>query len=300
MWGVPGRAETAVSGSTGGPIWRVSSSCFRYRPPVPRLKKRLGQHHLRHGGWCRPLVAFLRPEGETVLEIGPGGGVLTRELAAAGARRVWGVEIDLEWAFTLSGRLRDARSAPRVVVADALDLQPARLPAGTLVAGNLPYNVATPLLVGLLPHADRIPRCAFLVQREVAERLAAGPGSRAYGFLSVLVASHADIELLARVPPTAFRPPPRVESAFVGLTLRPPPLPVHEMPAFLALVRQGFSHKRKTLRNALAAGWGRERAEALLAAAGLVGPVRAEELPLERWLELHRVASGLALETRKC
>ncbi|HEV8632233.1 MAG TPA: rRNA adenine N-6-methyltransferase family protein, partial [Thermoanaerobaculia bacterium] len=136
--------------------------------PRPRLKKRLGQHHLVRPELCRPLIDFLAPDaGERVLEVGPGGGVLTRALLAAGAR-VWGVELDPEWAWELRRALPDPRLQPLVM--DALELPWQRLPAGTLVAGNLPYNVATPLLAGILPHHARIPRAGFLLQKEVAER----------------------------------------------------------------------------------------------------------------------------------
>lgn len=261
-------------------------------PPNPRLAKRLGQHHLVDGALCRPLVDFLRPAGERVVEIGPGGGVLTRELLAAGARAVLGVEVDPAWAFSLRGRLDDPRLS--LAVADALELAWERLPAPTLTAGNLPYNVGTAILERLLPHHRVLPRAAFLLQREVAERLVARPGDKPYGALSVLVAARARVRLLGRVRPGSFRPPPKVSGAFVGLELTPPPLPAPEMPAFTATVRLAFAQRRKRLSNALAAGWGRDRAEAALAAAGLDPGARAEELSLEGFLALHRAFLGTA------
>jgi 16S rRNA (adenine1518-N6/adenine1519-N6)-dimethyltransferase len=133
-----------------------------------------------------------------------------------------------------------------------------------------------------------VPRAAFLVQREVAERLLAGPGDPAYGSFSVLVAAHARAVPLGRVRRGSFRPPPKVEGAYVGFELRPPPLPAGEMPAFLATVRLAFGQRRKTLRNALAAGWGRERSAAVLAALGLPDDARAERLGLPELLALHR------------
>jgi len=279
----------------------------------PRLDKALGQHHLVSGALCRPLVEFLQPDGQRVVEVGPGGGVLTAELLAAGAR-VLAWEVDLAWAAELRRRWRhwprSARSArsprsPRsgiaspadrgsdgpplaIVVEDALDLPWGRLPVPTLVAGNLPYNIATALLGALLPHHRQVPRAAFLVQREVAERLLAGPGDPAYGSFSVVVAAHARAVPLGRVRRGSFRPPPKVEGAYVGFELRPPPLPEGEMPAFLATVRLAFAQRRKTLRNALAAGWGRERAAAALATLGLPDDARAERLGLPELLELHR------------
>jgi 16S rRNA (adenine1518-N6/adenine1519-N6)-dimethyltransferase len=227
----------------------------------PVLKKALGQHHLVDGALCRPLVAFLRPAGGRVLEIGPGGGILTAELLAAGAR-VWGAELDPEWALVLHRRFRGAPLS--LAVADALAIRWDRLPAPTAVAGNLPYNVATALIERLLPHGGRIPRAAFLVQREVALRLVAAPGEEHYGSFSVLVAAYARAAVLGRVRPGAFRPPPKVESAFVGFELHAPPLPPADMGEFIRFVRLAFGQRRKTLRNALSAGWGRERTAAVL------------------------------------
>ena len=265
----------------------------------PRLDKRLGQHHLTSGATCRPLVDWLRPAGERVLEIGPGGGVLTRELLAAGAAAVWALELDPAWAAALSSDLGRGPVRPPVhlVVGDALVLDWRRL-AGPrrphLVAGNLPYNVATPIVERLLTRAPSgaVARAAFLLQREVAERLVASPGTRAYGVLTVLVAAHAEARLLGRVGPGAFRPPPKVESAFVGLTPHPPPLPPAEMPAFLRTVHLAFSQRRKTLRNALGAAWGRDRAVQILERAGVPPGARAEQLALEDFLALHRARSA--------
>jgi 16S rRNA (adenine1518-N6/adenine1519-N6)-dimethyltransferase len=261
----------------------------------PPLQKSLGQHHLISGALCRPLVEFLRPGGARVVEIGAGGGVLTAELLAAGAASIIAWEVDPAWAFALRGRLPDGRLA--VVAGDALDLDWRRLAlAGgepPLVAGNLPYQIATVLverlLTGAAPPApgDRgVVRAAFLVQREVAERLTARPRDSAYGALSVLVAAHAEARLLGRLRPGSFRPPPKVESAFVGLSLKPPPLPPAEMPALLATVRAAFGQRRKTLRNALGAAWGRPAAAAALAAAGIPPGARAEELGLAEFLAL--------------
>jgi 16S rRNA (adenine1518-N6/adenine1519-N6)-dimethyltransferase len=170
------------------------------------------------------------------------------------------------------------------LVMDALQLSWDRLPAPTLVAGNLPYNVATPIIAAVLPQHARIPRAAFLLQKEVAERLTARPGTRDYGALTVLVQCHAEPRILGRVRPGSFRPPPRVESAFVGLRLRPPPLPPAELADFMVLVRLGFGQKRKTLRNALGRVTGSAVVEAALERLGLPPSTRAEELPLERWL----------------
>jgi len=255
----------------------------------PHLKKALGQHHLTDSALCRPLVQFLDPAGERVLEIGPGGGVLTEALIAAGAR-VLGWELDLAWAAFL--RRRFPPGALSLVVGDALEIAWSRFPSPTLAAGNLPYNVATAILERLLHNHERIPRAAVLVQKEVADRLVARPGDSAYGSLSLIVASYSEARILGRVKPGSFRPPPKVDSAFVGLRLHAPPLPAGDMPGFLATVRLAFAQRRKTLRNALAAGWGREKAEAVLAEVGLRGKVRAEELGLEQFLAIWRAAAS--------
>ncbi len=219
-----------------------------------------------------------------MLEIGPGGGVLTAELLGAGARvAAW--EVDLEWAFALRRRFGGGLA---VAAADALVLDYDRLPSPTLVTGNLPFNVATRLIDALLPHAATVPRAAFMVQKEVAERLVARPGERAYGSFSVLVAAQASARYLGTVRPGSFRPPPKVSAAFVGLELRAAPVAAGDMPDFRRLVRLAFAQRRKTLRNALAAGLGRDAAGELLAALGLDARCRAEELALADFVEMFR------------
>jgi 16S rRNA (adenine1518-N6/adenine1519-N6)-dimethyltransferase len=238
-----------------------------------------------------------------VVEIGPGGGVLTRELVGAGAR-VAAIELDLDWAATLamelaSGRMPipegDSRYRVSVAVADALELDWRGLVEGSRVAGNLPYNVGTEIVRRLLAGVPVGTVAGFLLQREVVDRLTAVPGDAAYGALSVLVAARARASLLGRVRAGAFVPAPEVESAFVGLETISPPLPEAEMPAFERLVRAAFGQRRKRLRNALAVDRGRAAADALLAAARLPADVRAEALGLQEFVALHR-AGGEAAE----
>jgi 16S rRNA (adenine1518-N6/adenine1519-N6)-dimethyltransferase len=241
----------------------------------PVLRKGLGQHHLREPSLCRPLIDFLAPAGERTIEIGLGGGVLTVALLAAGAR-VTAWELDPAWAFAAASRLAGRPLA--VVVGDALDLPWERVPAPFKVAGNLPYNVATPLIDRLLDHGGRCVRAAFLVQLEVAARLAAQPGTKAYGALSVLTAARARVQVLGRVRPGSFVPPPKVESAFVGLEPRADAPTAERFAALRELVHAAFGQRRKTLRNALTARWPRSQVAAALAGAGLAPGVRAEEL----------------------
>lgn len=267
------------------------------RPP---LDKRLGQHHLISGALCRPLLDYLRPDGERVLEIGPGGGVLTRELLAAGAERIFAWELDPAWAAALAAgpALGEADGRLALVVGDALEIDWQRL-AGPgrpyLVAGNLPYNVATAIVERMLTGAPpgTVARAAFLLQSEVAERLAAGPGDPAYGALSVVVAAYAEPRLLGRLRPGSFRPPPRVESAFVGLAPHPPPVPAAETAGFLRTVRLAFAQRRKTLRNALGASWGKRASALALDRAGIAPGARAEQLGLDGFVALHRARREL-------
>jgi 16S rRNA (adenine1518-N6/adenine1519-N6)-dimethyltransferase len=251
------------------------------RPPP--LRKALGQHHLRHSAGCRPVVDFLRPRDRTVVEIGPGGGVLTGELLAAGAR-VLGWELDCAWAIELRRRFESERL--RVVAGDALELPWERLPAGTLVAGNLPYAVATPILERWLLRGAALPRAAFLVQDEVAQRLAADPGTRAYGFLTVTTAALAQVKVLARLPPGSFRPAPKVHGAFVGIERRAPAVGLERMESFRSTVAHSFAHRRKTIANSLAMTRSRADAYEALDVARIDPTRRAETLTLAEFVAL--------------
>jgi 16S rRNA (adenine1518-N6/adenine1519-N6)-dimethyltransferase len=255
------------------------------------LKKKFGQHHLIRSSICEPLVEYLAPADRLVVEIGPGGGVLTRGLLASGAR-VWALEIDLAWAVELGSRLPS--SCLSTCVVDAAQFDWRRLPVGTLLTGNLPFNVATSIIERQLPHWERIPRAAYLVQKEVGDRLTAGPGEPAYGALSVLTRARARVCRLGRVSRGSFRPPPRVDGVFVGFELVAPPLDESRMEGFVGTVRLAFAQRRKQLANALSAGWGREVAAATLAAAAIDPRARAEALALEQFLALHTAYEQVA------
>lgn len=267
------------------------------RPDRPPLRRSHGQHHLRDGAICAPLVDFLALEpATTVLEIGAGGGVLTRALLARGARVV-ALELDPAWAFELAARLAGTPGTARcrLVVGDALEIDWSRLPTAWRVAGNLPYNVGTAIVERLLRGAPAGVRAAFLLQREVVERMVARPGDDAFGALSLRVAMRARALRLGVVRAGSFVPPPKVESAFVGLESVAPPLPPAALAGLDRLIQVAFAQRRKSLRNALAAGYGRELAEAALAAAGIAFGQRAEELGLDEFLTLREgleAASG--------
>lgn len=265
------------------------------RDGTPPLRRALGQHHLRSPASCRPLVALLERHPGEVLEIGPGGGVLTGELLRLG-RRVHAVELDRAWAFRLRERCSDA--ALGVAVADALELAWRRLdPRVSSVVGNLPYNIATAVLERLLDQLSAGRLLAFLVQREVADRIVAVPGTKQYGALSVLVQARGRPRLLGRVAAGAFRPPPKVESAFFALHLEGWSKGEVVWPFFKRVVRDAFGHRRKTLLNSLRLAWG-EPARAVLEEVAIDGSMRPERLDVAGYLRLAGGAARLGIEHR--
>lgn len=258
----------------------------------PRLRKALGQHHLHQPEVLAPLLEYLDCGGRWVVEVGPGGGVLTGPLRRLAAR-VTALELDPAWAAELSlvGTAARDDATLDLVVMDALRFDWSRLGVQHRVAGNLPYAIATALVEGLLDGGAAGLRAAFLVQLEVAERLTATRGEPGYGSLSVLVAARASSRILGRVKPGSFRPPPKVDSAFVGLELEAPP---RDWPTFKRIVRLAFRHRRKTLVNSLAGELGRETARALCRRAGLPAGARAEELDLEHHRRLVEAFDGVS------
>ena len=258
-----------------------------------RARKRFGQHFLEPA-WVAKLVAVIDPRPEqTFLEIGPGRGALTKALAPRTGPLV-AVEIDRDLAAALPERVP---GTVRVVEGDFLDADLAALLAGerhpVRVAGNLPYNAATPILVKLLESAAGgrlFADATVMLQKEVAERVVAASGSSDYGPLALAVALDADAEIVLTLPPGAFRPPPKVTSAVVRLRFRPPPVEVGDRAVFMRLVRGAFQQRRKTILNALgppAATLGRDAAD-LLARAGVDPRIRPGDLPLEGFAALSR------------
>ncbi|HXF98598.1 MAG TPA: 16S rRNA (adenine(1518)-N(6)/adenine(1519)-N(6))-dimethyltransferase RsmA [Gaiellaceae bacterium] len=249
-------------------------------------KKRLGQHFLVDENILGVIgrLARLRAE-DVVLEVGAGLGVLTRYLAPR-VRLVHAVEVDRSLEAPLRAALAGLDNV-RLLFADALALDPGTLepPPGKLVA-NLPYNIATPLLVESLERAPTISFWCVMVQREVADRLFAPARTKQYGAVSVLVRLHARRTGFHVVSPSVFRPRPRVESALVAFErVAGPPLPLVR-----PVVEAAFAHRRKTLANALALAGLATRAEAeeALAALGRARDVRAEELEPEELAALAR------------
>jgi 16S rRNA (adenine1518-N6/adenine1519-N6)-dimethyltransferase len=226
--------------------------------------------------------------GDHVVEIGAGLGALTRALADTGAD-VTAVEIDRGLVEVL--RAEVAPLGVRIVEGDARRLDwPAVLAAADewVLVANLPYNVATPLVADILDCVPAITRLLVMVQREVAERLAAAPGTPAYGAVSVKVAYWATAELVGRVPATVFLPRPKVESALVSIVRRPSPAVGDDVDAarLFALVRAGFAQRRKMLRRSLAS----LVPASAFATAGIRPEARAEELGVEEWGRLAATA----------
>ena len=258
-------------------------------PSLPRPRKRLGQHFLVDRRALERIADALAPtSADTVVEIGPGRGALT-DLLAARAGRVVAIELDRDLVPYLRERYGAAGNV-EVIERDVLDLTLADA-AGTpdfIVCGNVPYYITTPILFHALA-SPRPRRAVFLVQREVAERVAAQPGSKTYGALSVNVQAVATAELVTRVPAAAFRPPPSVESAVLRVTPRADPVvpPQLEEP-YRRLVQDAFSLRRKQLRRVVrtVARVDVDRADAILARAGLDAELRPESLSPEAFARL--------------
>jgi 16S rRNA (adenine1518-N6/adenine1519-N6)-dimethyltransferase len=254
-----------------------------------RASKALGQHFLVDPNTARRIVRFAGLErGDRVVEVGPGVGALTLALSDAGAR-VLAIELDRHLLPVLEDVVgtRDVT----VVAGDALTVEwPELLAAGDhwAMVSNLPYNVATPVVVRALEEAPMVDRMLVMVQREVGERLAAEVGTKQYGAVTVKVAYYADAKVVGIVPPTVFAPRPNVESALVKLVRHAPPVAVDDPARLFELVRAGFATRRKTLRNALRAVFG-ANAEDVLRAAGIDPMRRAETLTLADWARVAAV-----------
>lgn len=259
-------------------------------------RRALGQHFLRDAGITRRIVeiAGLTP-ADFCVEIGPGEGVLTFLLAER-AGRLLALEVDEKLVEGLRARLASLAHV-EVRLADARRFDYSTLPAlrpspegRVVIVGNLPYSVSKPILERLVAARTAVSKMVLTLQKEVAERVAAGPGSKRYGALSVLTQLYCDVRLALAIPPGAFRPPPKVDSAVLHLrVLAGPRVPVGDEARFHRLVKAAFGQRRKTLANALAGGLGVSVATARqwLAAAGIDPGRRAETLSLEEFSRLN-------------
>lgn len=250
-----------------------------------RARRRFGQHFLTDRGVVERIVRGARvAPGDRVVEIGPGLGILTEALVAAGAE-LTAVELDRDLAAHI------ARTFPtvRLIEADAtrVDWDELCPGPGHKIVANLPYNVGTTLMMQLVRRPDKFVSITVMLQREVVDRICADPGSRTYGALSVELQARARPTFVALVGPDRFHPRPKVDSSVVRLDLYDAPDVGPAGPAaFDAVVRAAFGQRRKTLANALTGRYGRERARAAVDAAGLPSQVRAEALDLDAFRRL--------------
>jgi len=258
-------------------------------------KPKLGQNFLRDPQAIQRIVAALGPlSSRTVLEIGPGKGAIT-ELLAAQAKHLIAIELDRELAWTLQERFLPEKGYNVTVRRqDVLqfDFAAAAKDAGQplLIVGNLPYYITSPILLRLAENTASLDRAVLMVQREVADRVTARPGTREYGLLTVTLQLYGSTESLFTLPPEAFVPPPEVHSTVFRWNFAPrfTELGVEEAP-FITFLKQSFAQKRKTLSNNLrAASHPSERVAAAFAATGISPQIRAEALSLEQFAAIWR------------
>lgn len=248
-------------------------------------RKRFGQHFLHDPGIIHKIHrAIGAGRGEHLVEIGPGGGAITAGLASSGCALDL-IELDRDLVPSLQERFGDLAGV-RIHNEDVLktDFRSLRRAGEKLrVAGNLPYNISTPLVFHLLKQLACIADMHFMLQKEVGERLAALPGGQHYGRLSVMVRYYCEVESLFVIRPGAFSPPPRVDSIFLRLLPHAePPAHVENERVFADIVRQAFSQRRKTLRNAL----GKLLDEDAFRSAGVDPKLRAENLDVHEFAAL--------------
>jgi len=255
---------------------------------LPNTKKSLGQHWLHDEYSLDAIVeaADVQPQ-DTVLEVGPGPGTLTTKLVQQAAQVV-AVEFDHDLAKELPVRVPAANLT--VTEQDILQFDLASLPAGYKVVANIPYYLTSNLLRVLCEHPNHFSKAAILIQKEVAERVCAKPGSMS--LLSVSVQFYCQASLGELVPAYLFTPPPKVDSQVLELTFREQPLfPDVDTKVFFRVVKAGFAQRRKTLLNSLSSGLSlsKEQTEALLAAAHIDAGTRAQALTLDDWYALYTV-----------
>jgi 16S rRNA (adenine1518-N6/adenine1519-N6)-dimethyltransferase len=254
-----------------------------------RPRKRFGQNFLHDNSAIEHILAVIDPKpADHLVEIGPGQGALTKGLLQR-AGKLDAIELDRDLLDALR-RLGERFGELCLFEADALsfDFRALKTDHRRLrLVGNLPYNISTPLLFHLIEQADVIHDMHFMLQKEVVDRMAAPPGSKTYGRLSVMLQISCTVTPLFDIGPEAFAPPPKVESSVVRLVPLARPLVARtEIAGFAALVSAAFAHRRKTLRNNLKGLLDAER----IAALGIDPGVRAESLPIGELIRLHRAA----------
>jgi 16S rRNA (adenine1518-N6/adenine1519-N6)-dimethyltransferase len=266
-------------------------------------KPRLGQNFLADAGAAEKIVDALGDVSESVVvEIGPGKGALTQALARR-AKRLIAVELDrmmsaeLRFKYRLQPQVEiieadvlklDFRTVLNRTIGPLNDLRPLK-PSPARVVGNLPYYITSDILLRLFEFHDQFDVIVIMVQREVADRIAAEPGSRDYGLLSATAQLYAKVEKLFTLPPEAFAPPPKVHSTVLRLTIAPRFAELEIKPVeFIGFLKTAFAMKRKTLLNNLKKDYSEELVRSTLRETGIRSDIRAEALPLERSAEIFR------------
>jgi 16S rRNA (adenine1518-N6/adenine1519-N6)-dimethyltransferase len=246
-----------------------------------RPKKALGQHFLKDMQIAKRIADTLSEyEGTPVLEIGPGTGVLTRFLLEAG-HNLTVVELDMESVAYLEKHFPELEG--RIITGDFLQLDLLRIfPPSFCVIGNYPYNISSQIFFKVLDYKDHIPCCSGMLQKEVAERLAAGPGSKTYGILSVLLQAWYDVEYLFTVSEQVFDPPPKVKSGVIRIKRNNRTTLNCDEALFKTVVKTSFNQRRKTLRNSMKRLLGKDCPDYILP----VFDKRPEQLSVEQFIEL--------------
>lgn len=251
-------------------------------------KKSLGQHFLHERGVIEKMLLAISPKpGDRFVEIGPGQGALTFPLLDRHGA-LTAIEFDRDLLEPLTAAAK-AHGALTLIHSDVMNVDFTALAAGEpfRLVGNLPYNLSSPILFHALDHAASIRDMHFMLQKEVVDRMAAAPGSKVYGRLSVMLQAYCTVTSLFKVPPGAFRPPPKVDSAVVRLVPRPPEqVGIDDPRRFADVVRAAFGQRRKTLRNALGGVCDADR----IVAAGIDPQTRAEQLDVADFVRLANLA----------
>jgi 16S rRNA (adenine1518-N6/adenine1519-N6)-dimethyltransferase len=247
-----------------------------------RPKKKYGQHFLRDDNIAGKITGSLSPDQRNIIEIGPGTGILTRRLLEKKNANLLFFEIDPEAVQFLEEKFPEIRG--KLICEDFLEYDLSQVPYPFCVIGNFPYNISSQILFRVLEYRDRVPEVVGMFQKEVAERIAAPPGSKTYGILSVLLQAYYDIEYLFTVSPHLFFPSPKVKSAVIRLkrnsTVK---LPCDES-LFFNLVKTAFNQRRKTLRNSL-----KEKFSVPPAGLKEMMSLRAEQLSVNDFVQIARV-----------
>lgn len=244
-------------------------------------RKPLGQNFLVAPHTRERIVTAceLRPD-EEIIEIGPGLGHLTEDLLAR-VKKIYAVEKDRRFCEEL--RKKFAGDKLEVIEADILRFDLTTLPKGLKVIGNLPYYISTPIIEKFIEKKGRFPECFFTVQKEFAERLCAKPGGKDYGSLTCFVQYYADVKILFKIPPGAFKPAPKVDSAFMKINFREPAFKDVDEKRLFQLIRTAFGQRRKKISNSLKTVLGPPET---FKKCGLTGEERAENLSLKNYIDL--------------